>query len=273
MTIFTSVIGLGTIVLSLLGLLLCLAGIVGVGMVTRRVEAVRKAAFAAADEAFAFVDATLVRVKGLLENSRQRVTEISQAVERLSDEQADAGRESEPLLQSLDAVFRELKSAEPWLDSSYAVAKGISRVVEAAMSSRYAASLEDSVGVAITKRGQEVAQSVTEVVGKLQVVRQELVELRDKGRLVHEVVVRGMPWVAELQGKFANLATGLDSFCAKVTQTKACYTELGLRIHAWIRIAAVVLAILLVWFGISQVSMAGHGWRLMQDKRATETTR
>ena len=267
MILFRRSIGLGTILLSVLGLLLCLSGIVGVWIVKSRVAAVCTAAFSAADESLDFVNAKLDRVKQALEKSRQRVSGISRAVERLRDEKANARKESEPLLQALDEVFQQLKAAESWLDSCHAVASGVSRVSEAVVSSEYAASHEASAGIAIAQRMQELSKSVEDVLARLQAVRQELIQIRDTGRLAREIAASVVAHVADLDGKLANLSARLEKVDVKVERTKTFCADLGMKVERWISIATVALTILLAWFGISQISMTGRGWRLMQEKR------
>ena len=263
MTILRRSIGLGIILLSAFGLLLCLAGIVGVWMVKSRVEAVGKAVFTAADDSLGFVDAKLDRVKDALDRSRQRVSWISTAAERLRNEKADARTECEPLLHALDEVFQQLKAAESWLDSCQAVASGVSKVSEAVVSSEYAASHEESAGIAIAKRMQELSESTTEVLAKLQVVRQELIHLRDSGKVARAVAATVVAHVADLDGKLASVSIRLEKFDAKVTQTKASCADLQIKVHWWIRSAAVALTVLMAWFGISQIGMLGRGWRCM----------
>jgi predicted nucleic acid-binding Zn-ribbon protein len=273
LTFFARSIGLGTILLSVLGLLICVAGIVGVSMVKSRVEAIGTAVFSAADDSLVFVDAKIDRVKQAVDNTRQRVGGISKLVERLRDEKADARKEAEPLLQALDEVFQQLKAAESWLDSCQAVASGVSRVSEAVISSKYAASHEDSARVAVARDLQQFSESITEVLAKLQAVRQELIQLRDTGKLAREVVARVIARVVDLDGRLTAISARLEKFDARVEQTRASCVHVKLKVHWWISIAAAALTILLVWFAISQVSMTTHGWRLMQGKRATETAR
>ncbi len=273
MIIFTRSIGLGVILLSVLGLLLCLAGIVGVWIVKSRVKAIGNAAFSAADDSLNFVNAKIDRVQQALDKSRQRVGWISNAAERLKDETADARKESEPLLQALDEVFQQLKAAESWLDSCHAVASSVSRVSEAVVSSEYAASHEDAAGIAIAQRIQELSESVADALAKLQSVRQELVDLRDTGKLARKVVVTVVVHVADLDGKLANLSARLEKFDGKVAHAKVSVAELRLKVHWWIRIAAVALTVLMAWFGVSQIGMIGRGWRCMHDKLPPATAR
>ena len=273
MIIFTRLLGFGTVLLSVVALLLCFAGIVSVWMVKSRVKAIGNAAFSAADDSLVFVDAKLNRVKEALDRSHQRVGWISKAAERLRDAQADARKEAEPLLQSLDEVFQQLKAAESWLDSCHAVASGVSRVSEAVVSSEYAASHKDSPGIAIAKRIQELSDSTTEVLATLQVVRQKLVDLRDTGKLAREVVATVVAHVADLDGKLANLSARLEKFDNKVTQTKAAVDATHQRLRWWIRIAAVALTVLMAWFAVSQIGMIRCGWRCLRNDLPFATAR
>ena len=135
MTILKRSIGFGTSLLAVLGLLLCVGGIIGVWLGKSRVDAVGTAVFGATDDALAFVDVKFDRVKEVVERSRHRVSGISRIAERLTNAKADARKDCESLLQALDDVYQGLKSAESWLDSSHAVASGVSRVSAAVASS------------------------------------------------------------------------------------------------------------------------------------------
>ena len=134
-----------------------------------------------------------------------------------------------------------MKAAESWLDSCNAVASGISKVSEAVVTSEYAASHEDSAGIAIAKRIQELSEAVTDALAKVQSVRQKLVDLRDTGRLAREVVAMVVAHVADLDGRLANLSARLEKFGNTVTQAKASVADLHQRLHWWTAIAAVAL--------------------------------
>jgi hypothetical protein len=262
--IFRRSIGLGSLLLAILGLLLCIGGIIGVWMIGARVEAVGDAVLSAADDSLNFADAKVDRVKQSLDKCRQRVSGISRVAERLRDAQADARKESEPLLQAVDEAFQQLKAAESWLESSHVVAQGVARVSEAVVSSEYAALHEESTGVALAQRVQELSDSVAEALAKLQVLRQEIVELRDTGKLAREVAVRIVARVADLDGRLAHISARIERFDARVANTKASIVSLQRRIHWWTIVAAVAISAILVWLGISQMGMMGYGWRLMR---------
>jgi hypothetical protein len=159
--------GDGALLLATLGLFLCIGGIVAAWVGKSRVDTVGATVFGAADEAFGFVDIKLDRVKQVLERSRHRVSDMSRIAEQLKNAEANARKEYEPLLQTLEEVYQELKSAESWVDSSHAVASGISRVSAAVMSSDFAASRQESTGVAVALELQQFADAVAEALARL----------------------------------------------------------------------------------------------------------
>ena len=220
-------------------------------------------------QALGFVGEKLDRVKQAVNRSQQRVSGLSRIAERLKNAQADASKECEPLLHTLDEVFDELKSAETWLDSSHAVASGISRVSEGVVSSpEYAASHQDSVGVAVVNKVQVLSKDVADALAKLQVIRQELIELRDKGKLTREVALRIIARVADLDERLASLSARIGKASASVEATRASCVAFGETVRWWSTVAAAALTLVLLWFGISQAMMMRYGWRLISTGRA-----
>jgi chromosome segregation ATPase len=270
MAILKRSIGLGTLLLALIGLLLCVGATIGVWLAKSRVDAVGTAVFGAADDAFAFVDTKLDHVKQVVEKSRQRVSGISRIAERLKNAEADAKKDCEPLLQALDEVHQELKSAESWLDSSHAVASGVSRVSEALASSDFASSRQDSVGVALAVELQDFADTVADALASLQAMRSQLIELRDSGELARDIAVGIVARLADLDGKLANMVARIEKLEARVGTARAHCGDLGRRFGWWTVVGAVIVSIVVLWFGISQIVMMGHGWRLA---RASETVK
>jgi len=114
MTIARRSLGFGALLLSILGLTVCLVVIVGVWMVKSRVEAVSDAALEAADQSLAFVNDKLGRVEEILKRGQQPVILLSTAAERLERQEPEAKEEVTSLLRQLDdTVFQELESASP----------------------------------------------------------------------------------------------------------------------------------------------------------------
>ncbi|MFZ4398042.1 MAG: hypothetical protein ACOYOU_20710, partial [Kiritimatiellia bacterium] len=226
--------------------------------------------FGTADDVFAFVDTKLDRVRQVVENSRQRVSGISRLAERLKNAEADAKKDCEPLLQALDEIYQELKAAESWLDSSHAVASGVSRVSEALASSDFAASRQETVGVALALELQDFADTVADALARLQVMRSHITQLRDSGKLARDIAAGIVARVADLDGKFANMVGQIEKLDARVAATKARCSDLGQRLCWWTVFGAVTVSAVLLWFGFSQIVVMGYGWRIMRDRHASQ---
>jgi chromosome segregation ATPase len=182
---------------------------------------------------------------------------------RLQSKESEVRKEITPLLQTLDeTVFQELKSAQSWLDSAHAVAAGVGRVSKAVVSSEYAASHQDTVGVGFAQRVQESSESVAELLAKLQAVREEVVQLRDTGVVAREVVMRIVARLADLEARLDRLASRIERLDARVAETRGNVGDLRRSFPWWTTVVALALTLLPVWFGVSQIVMIRQGWRL-----------
>ena len=225
-------LGLGTLLLSILGITVCLAVIVAVWGVKSRVEVVSDAALEAADQSLAFVDDKLGRVEEILKTGQQPVTLLSRAAERLQRQ-------------------------EP----------GVDRVSEAVVTSDYAATRQDTVGMELAGRLQEASESVAEILAKFQSLREEIVQLRDTAAVSREVAARLVARVVDLEEKMNRLATGIEKLNVRFSEIRVDVGDLKQKVPWWTTAAALLLTLLPVWFAISQVVMALQGWRLMRGAK------
>jgi hypothetical protein len=204
-----------------------------------------------------------------LERSRERAGGLSTLAERLTAaaDAADANMpaDAEPLLQAIDAAYRELQAAEQWLDASEAVARGVNRIAESAAASRAEASQPDaspdsSSGVT-AKKVAEFSADVADAIVRLEVIRQGLIDLRAKRTLAREFAARTIARVADLDRRLANLSSRIGAFQLRVAAARAACAELGRNIRWWTAFAAVAITLVLLWFAGSQIGMTVHGWR------------
>ena len=261
-------LGLGTLLLSIFGLTVCVAVIVAVWMIKARVEAVSDAVMEAADQSLAFVDGKLGRVEKILQAGQEPVTLLSRAAERLQRQEPEAKEEVTSLVRQLDdAVFQELKSAQSWLDSAHAIAVGVDRVSKAVVTSDYAATRQDTVGMELAERLQKSSESVVEILTKFQSLREEIIRLRNTVAVSREVAARLVARVVELEERMKRLASGIGKLDVRVSEIRVEVGDLKQEVPWWTTLAALLLTLLPVWFAISQVVVALQGWRLIRGAR------
>lgn len=268
--------GFATILLSILGLALCITSAAGVWLGKSRVDALSAALFGTADDAFAFIETRLDRVNQALDKSRQRVTGLSSVAERMNTTEAgaDVRAEFQPLL---DEVYSELQAAEHWLDPLQAVAGGVNKVSEAMVMSQTAGSIardDDGESADVTaKKVAEFSAGVADALARVQAMRQELIDHRENRTLAREFAAAMITRVGELDARLANVSASIDAFKVRVSTARASSLDLGRRVHWWIVVATVTLTLVALWFGVSQIGMMKRGLRLTRPSAALSRPR
>ena len=224
--------------------------------------------FEAAEDSLAFMDEKLDRIEGAFKNGHRRVGLLSKGVNRLPQKEADAKAEAASLLKTLDEeVFEPLKSAQTWLDSTHAVALGVGKISEAVVSSKYAASHEDSLGVAMAGQLQDVSEAVVEILTTLKEVRQGLIDIRDDVLSARRIALMIVARLAQVEKRMANLCGRIERFHARVIEMKREIAAVRDSFPWWTMLGTVLVTLLLAWVAASQIGMVLHGWSLARRQR------
>ena len=255
--------GLSIISIASVFLILCFAGIIGVWNAKSLMEVFGDKVFEAAEVSLVFMDEKLDRIEGGFQNIHRRVGLLSRGVGRLPSKETEAKAEAASHLKTLnEEVFEPLKSAQTWLDSTHAVAVGVGKVSEAVVSSKYAASHEDSMGVAMAEQLREISESVVEILTTLKEVRQGLIDIRDDVLSARRIALRIVARLAQVEKRMANLCGRIERFRARVVEVQGEIAVVKGIFHWWTMLGAVLATLLLVWVAASQIGMVLHGWSL-----------
>ena len=252
--------GWGIILLASVVLILCFAGIIGVWNMKSRMDVVGDKVFEAAEDTLVFMDEKLDRIDGAFKNGHRRVGLLSKGVNRLPQKEAEIKAQATSLLKALDEeVFEPLRSAQTWLDSTHAVAVGVDMISEAVVSSKYASSHEDSVGVAMAGQLQEVSEAVVEMLTTLKDVRQGLIDIRDNVLSARRIALMIVARLTQVEKRMANLCGRIERFHARVAEMKGEIAARRDNFQWWTMLGAVLATLLLAWFAASQIGMVLHG--------------
>jgi septation ring formation regulator EzrA len=259
--------GLGIILLASAMMILCLAGIVGVWLVKGRVDAIGDGIFKAADNSLEFMDEKLDRIEIAFKNGNRRIGLISNAVNHLPEKGAEIKTGTISLLKSLDEeVFEPLKTAETWIDSTQAVAVGVGKISEAMVTSEYAASHKDSMGVEMAERLQSCSESLVEILTNLQEVRQGLIDIRDDLASARRIAARVVARLAQIETRMANLCKRIEGVHTRIIEMKGAVSDQKDRFQWWTMFGAVLISLFLGWFAASQIGMILHGFPLVRRR-------
>lgn len=261
--------GLAVILLASVVLIICFAGIIGVWITKSRMDVLGDKVFDATEDSLAFMDEKLDRVERAFKNSHRRVELLAKGVTRFPQKDAEVKAEATSLLKTLDEeVFEPLKSAQTWLDSTHAVAVGVGKMSEAVVSSKYAVSHEDSVGVAMAGQLQDVSESVVEILTTLQEVRQQLIDIRDNMLSGRRIALTIVARLGQLERRMGNLCGRIERFHGRLVEMKEEIATVRGNFHWWTMFGAILVTLLLVWFAVSQIGMVLHGWSLAAEHGA-----
>ena len=191
---------------------------------------------------------------------------------------ADIPAAAEPLRQTIESAYAELQSAEHWLDSSEAVARGVHRIAASAAASQENGSQEDasapqSARGVNARKVAEFSADVADAIARLEAIRQGLIDLRENRTIAREFAARTITRAAELDDKLASLSSRIAAFQLRVAASRANCAELGRNIQWWVAFVAIAITLVLLWFAGSQVGMMVHGRRFAAASRAGNLAR
>ncbi len=232
------------LVLAIVGLLVCLAGIGGTWLAKARAQSAAAGVFTAADDALEFIHVRVVRVKARIDASAPRVRGLADWGQRLQAIELDADLKDalDSLREYLDSVGAELAAAERTLDPVGAVAG----VVEAAATAMAATSVR-AADVA------ELAGDVGTAAARLGALRARLLDARERRLLMREFAAACIAEAADLDTRLANLSSRIDQFAARAADARTASADTGTRVQWWIGVGAVILIGAFRWFAASQV--------------------
>jgi len=139
---------------------------------------------------------------------------------------------------------------------------GVSEISEAVVSSDYAASHEDSMGVAMVGQLQDVSEAVVEILTSLKEARQGLIDIRGDVLSARRIALMIVARLVQVEKRMANLCGRIETFHARVVEMKGEIAAMRGNYHWWTMFAAVALTFLLTWLAASQIGMVLHGLSL-----------
>jgi hypothetical protein len=258
---------LAIILLSSVLLLVCLVLIAGVWFAKHRLDGINNDLYKAAVNSLAFMDERLDRIETALKNGNKRVGRLSDTISHLPKEDSEIKTEATSLLQLLDKeVFEPLRNAETWIDSTRAVARGVKNVSEAVLTSEYAKTHNESLGVAMAERLRSCSESLAEILTILQEVRQGLIDMRDNAASARRIAAGIVTGLARIDLKMADLSKKIGKIHAGIAELKSSLSDLRDRFQWWTAVTAVSFSLLFIWFAASQIGMIVHGYRFCSNR-------
>lgn len=242
-------------ILGAAGVLLCLAAVVTVWVARSPVERARQQAFVKVDESFARIDARLVRVGRLAEQSRVTLDDLRQRVAEAAPAAAvEQAAERLQLQSRADQLAAVLRQGQTLLDSSDDVVQYIEQTLQVA--GNLGAAVDPQAVAPLREQLGELAEELGDAAAKLETAGNLL-----SGNADDAEAPEGRRQVVETVGKlvatFGNVDERLGNTRDLVTSSRAAVEKFSGRLGRQLLWTAIVATVIALWMGVGQVCL----WR------------
>jgi hypothetical protein len=245
-------------VLSILVLLISIAGIVVSWTAGGALKNVSNKVLTGVERGLEVTDDALVRVDDRLEGARANIKTVEEAAKQVGE---DVEETNFALLLIEETVGEELlpriESAQETLETTRASVIAFNNTLEAANEIPFVSvpTLTDELDAA-SERAAESKAAVDEIKTALKVAKSEAVDSLVGAITQRTSKIDGA--ISELQGDVADYQTNVAAVDDRVSSLKS-------RIRLWIDVATIIFSIGYFWVAISQVAMLGLGWSYLRN--------
>ncbi len=223
-------------VLGTLGLLLCLAAIVGAWWLNTPLTNSLLTIFPPIEKALVFGDATAERFGTFVGNTQTQFNKT-----------ADAKPIATELADEIEQVAVYVNVASELANAAETTINGVANSLQPGVRSNVAARAADRLSTTM----DDVSETLTTAESLAQDVRDGRTEKIDQ--LNNQLDL--------LEGRSAELQTA-------ISQTSDDVTEIKQKISRWIDLGSLSTTLLFLWFGVAQYLLMRSGWRLLRQPQA-----
>jgi len=243
--------------LAALGLLICIAGLVGTWIVNIRLSEVVVDTIETFDGYFAGIDETLGRLQSGFSSQHQRVSSIRA---ELADANLSDGRVLRALLDRI--VSDDLNpAAENLIITTVTIADGVLAF------NRALVTINKIPGINLPTLSEELEA----VKARVDTFQRDLETLRDELSSSEDIKNRLVQTVERMEAGLDQVEAGLSEGKAKITTARDSISSMGVTIHRLIDLGSVALSVLFFVFGAGQVLLLDRAWKWFRSISLTRS--
>jgi hypothetical protein len=263
-------IGLAALGLGGIGLVGCLAGLIGIWAVRPSFLRSSVEVLDTADEGLKLVfekttraDELLKAIRGIVDPVTGKILKLAEKGERTSGDDKELKGVEEALARrvgQVDAIAELAESAVGLLNRTPRLTKSLRLPI-----SRGAA------GPAPVETSQDSAKALSRLAKAVENVRETLAKLREKKQVQKDVVAAVVRLAREVDSELEFVASTLERVRQKASERGQEVADLRTAAPAWTNWAAVIGSVVSVWMGLGQFVLLRLGWdwiRAAPPKRA-----
>ncbi len=253
------IFGVLAILLGVVGLVVCLAGMIGVWKVHHRIDQTLEKTFTRVDVVFGKLhergQQATERIQGTQLAIRQLNDRVQQRVAKLRDIPKIDAADIDQIERQLYARIQQAKSLIEFMTSTIDLVSQLLEMTESTSNFLQDGSRTTKDLVVSLRSGRDEINVASNLIAKVQI---DLVEIR-ANRNVDEVASRIKTISSRIDASLAKVEGYANAFESGVAKTRTDVKLLGERIRWKLTVIAIVLMVILLWLAVGQLSLTIHG--------------
>lgn len=248
-----------TFSLGLLGVVFCVAGLVGVWSLGARLTGTTAMVFERIDESAAAVQARVAEVQERVQASKITTEDIDQSLKSWAQKETRERLASRfEVEEEAEQLVVGLRQADHWLEVAGASIQGIQQAFE--LGSSLGAPVEAAMVAPLLEKLGSLRSQLNQATETVDGIRDRAAEIsagdsrEERIEQAVQLTLRVVVTLGEIDSRLGAFAAGLSEI-----QSKAQHQETKTR--RLIVTAKIIALLLITWMGAGQLSLCLHGWR------------
>jgi chromosome segregation ATPase len=253
------VIGFAALGLGSIGLVGCLAGLLGIWTVRPSFLRSSVELLDTADGGLKLVDEKTTRADELLKAIRGIVDPVTGKILKLVDKGERTPDDEKELKRIEEALARRLGQVDAIAELAETAVALLNRTPQLTRSLRLPIS-QGAVGRAPAEPEQDSSNALSRLAKALENVREHLARFRADKQVQKEVVAAVVRLAREVDSELKFVESKLERVRQKSAELGKEVSDLRTAVPAWTNWAAVIGSVVLVWMGLGQFVLSRWGW-------------
>jgi methyl-accepting chemotaxis protein len=258
-------IGFLVTVLSVVGLVGCLAALIAIWVV--RPYALQSSAeiLDAADDGLKLVEEKATRADDLVKRIRFRLDPIADKIRNLADK-ADQFAEDKELKRIEEELAERLDQVDAMAEAAETAVAMLNKSAKLARSLRLPNS-RMSADSSSEENSHDSSERLSKLSTKLKDLRANITKIRELKQVGKEMVENVVRVTNEVEEDLKTIDATLQRVNRKATEWQAEVAELRTTIPIWVNWASIIGSVVLAWLGLGQWALARWGWGQFRAKQ------
>jgi hypothetical protein len=253
------VIGFAALGLGGIGLVGCLAGLIGIWAVRPSFLRSSIEVLDTADGSLEIVSEKTTRADELLKAIREVVDPVTSKILKLADEGERTPDDEKELKRIEEALARRLDQVDTLAERVETAIAFLNRTPQLTKSLRLT-TLQGTAGRAPAETSQDTSNALSRMAKALKSVREILARFREDKQVQKEVAAAVVRLAREVDSELKIVESKLERVRQRAAELGKEVADLRSTVPAWTNWAAVIGSVVLVWMGLGQFVLSRWGW-------------